>query len=92
YTKLYEEEKKKNGIPYWDVRIGFHTGPIAAGVIGKNKFSYDIWGDTVNIASRMESSGEPGKINVSETSYELLSPFFTLLPEAASPQKIKEKS
>lgn len=71
-----KEEKKKNGIPYWDVRIGFHTGPVAAGVIGKNKFSYDIWGDTVNIASRMESSGEAGKINVSEESYKLLSPFF----------------
>ncbi|EJO77995.1 adenylate/guanylate cyclase domain-containing protein [Leptospira interrogans] len=72
-----KKEKNKNGISYWDVRIGFHTGPVAAGVIGKNKFSYDIWGDTVNIASRMESSGEPGKINVSEESYKLLSPFFT---------------
>lgn len=59
-----------------NIRIGIHSGPIIAGVIGKRKFTYDVWGDTVNTASRMESSGEPGKVNVSETTYKLVSNLF----------------
>ena len=51
---------------YWQVRVGIHFGEIVAGVIGKHKFSYDIWGDTVNTASKMESSGVPGEVNISE--------------------------
>lgn len=56
----------------WDIRIGVHTGPLVAGVVGKKKYAYDIWGTTVNIASRMESNGEPGKVNISAASYELI--------------------
>jgi class 3 adenylate cyclase len=55
-----------SGTEGWKIRIGIHVGPLMAGVIGKHKFSYDVWGATVNFASRMESSGEPGYINVSQ--------------------------
>ncbi len=54
----------------WQIRIGVHAGPVVAGVVGKKKYAYDIWGSTVNIASRMESSGTPGKVNISEFTYE----------------------
>ncbi|MDJ0516902.1 MAG: adenylate/guanylate cyclase domain-containing protein [Trichodesmium sp. MO_231.B1] len=56
----------------FQIRIGINTGPVVAGVIGKKKFIYDLWGDAVNVASRMESSGEAGKIQVTTTTYELL--------------------
>lgn len=55
-----------------DIRIGINTGPVVAGVVGIKKFAYDIWGDTVNVASRMETMSEPGKINIAENTYELV--------------------
>ncbi len=69
------EEAKQNavgGIMNIDVRIGINTGPVVAGVVGTRKFAYDIWGDAVNVASRMESMSEPGRINVSENTYLLI--------------------
>jgi adenylate cyclase len=60
------------GLPFFEIRIGIHTGPVVAGIVGVKKFQYDIWGDTVNTASRMESSGVAGKVNISQTTYETL--------------------
>lgn len=76
FMKSLAEEKKANGDKFWEVRIGIHTGPLTAGVVGKKKFAYDIWGDTVNTASRMESSSEAGKINISGATYELVKAYF----------------
>jgi class 3 adenylate cyclase len=72
----FAEAKRRDGLPYFEVRLGVHTGPVVAGIIGERKFAYDIWGDAVNIASRMESSGEPGKVNISGTTYELVKDSF----------------
>lgn len=62
-------QREKMRLPPWDLRIGLHTGPVMAGVVGKKKFTYDIWGDAVNVAARMESNGEAGRIALSESTY-----------------------
>ena len=58
--------------PGFEIRIGIHSGSVVAGIVGTKKFAYDIWGDTVNTASRMESSGEAGKVNISQTTYQFI--------------------
>ena len=67
----------KNRALNLELRIGISSGPVVAGVIGKKKFSYDLWGDTVNMAARMESNGQVGKIQVSGDTYQLLKKDFT---------------
>lgn len=70
-----QKEEPAGGIRF-DIRIGIHTGPLVAGVVGIRKFAYDIWGDTVNIASRMESASKRGEINISEKTYHLIKGHF----------------
>lgn len=65
-------ERKKQSLPYFESRIGIHTGQLVAGVVGINKFAFDIWGDTVNVAARMETSGEVNKINISKNTYNIV--------------------
>lgn len=66
------ESKQAEGKLFFRIRIGIHTGPVVSGIVGTKKFAYDIWGDTVNTASRMESSGEIGKVNISESTFNLI--------------------
>ena len=73
-------ERQAAGRPVFPIRIGLHSGPLVAGVIGEQRFLYDLWGDTVNTASRMESKGEPGRINVSASTHALVSPWFECTP------------
>ncbi len=68
--------RMERGLKPWVVRIGIHVGPVIAGVVGKKKYAYDIWGSTVNIASRMESNGEAGRVNISHAVYEIIKDYY----------------
>lgn len=72
FMEQLKRKKEADGEDFWELRIGIHTGPVIAGVVGNKKFAYDIWGDAVNTASRMESSGIPGKVNISGETYQLI--------------------
>ncbi len=76
YMQTYKEECIAKGEEYFQCRLGINTGKVVAGVVGTSKFAYDIWGDAVNTASRAESSGEVGKVNITGTTYELVKDVF----------------
>jgi class 3 adenylate cyclase len=76
FMQEHVAQKRKANQEVFEIRIGIHTGPVVAGIVGIRKFAYDIWGDTVNVASRLESSGEAGKINISGSTYEIVQQHF----------------
>ncbi|HEX6400156.1 MAG TPA: adenylate/guanylate cyclase domain-containing protein, partial [Actinomycetota bacterium] len=77
-TALVAEHARRHAT--WQIRVGLSVGPIVAGVVGASKFAYDVWGDTVNIASRLESTSEPGRIHVSAELAKRLEPRYELEP------------
>ncbi len=78
YMARANEQHENMRLPRWELRIGLHTGPVMAGVVGRRKFSYDIWGDAVNVAARMTSAGEPGRVNVSDSVFQRVKGLFDL--------------
>lgn len=79
-SEFVETEAKwrsSESLPFFHVRIGVNSGPVVAGIVGDSKFAYDIWGDTVNLASRMEASSEPGRVNISGSTYDLIKDVYT---------------
>ncbi len=80
----------KNG-GHFSIRIGINSGPVVAGIVGSNKFAYDIWGDTVNVAARMEQSSEKGKINISQSTFEQVEKLFNFTPRGEIEAKNKGK-
>ncbi|MCZ8347587.1 MAG: adenylate/guanylate cyclase domain-containing protein [Leptospiraceae bacterium] len=89
FMNQMKEIKQAQNIPYWELRLGVNTGPLIAGVIGEMKFSYDVFGDTVNTASRMESTGIVGKINISKNTYKFVHEFFDCEYRGKLPAKNK---
>jgi class 3 adenylate cyclase len=80
YIRDVRMKKLSDGKTYWDVRIGVHTGDIVAGIVGKKKFVFDIWGDAVNVANRLQTCSEEGRINISDTTYRLVKDYFICSP------------
>lgn len=89
FIERFNADRRKTGKPEWPLRVGIHSGPVVSGIVGRKKFVYDIWGDTVNLAARIESAGEAGKINVSATTKSLIEEVFDLEYRGKIPVKNK---
>lgn len=76
YMQSLKEDRLAKGEEFWELRVGIHTGELIAGVVGIKRFAYDVWGDTVNVAQRMETAGEVGKVNISGVTYAIAKEFF----------------
>lgn len=84
---MQEWLQQQKDLPFSSARIGLHTGPVVAGVVGARKFAYDIWGDTVNLAARLESKGEAGRVNISQATYDRIGDTFSCTPRGKVPAK-----
>lgn len=89
HTAKLNRQREKLHLPAWQVRIGINTGPVIAGVVGKHKFTYDIWGNTVNIAERVEAAGVPGRISIAESTWQHIQARFET--EARGAVEVKHK-
>lgn len=89
FSKRQNIQREKLNQQPWHMRIGIHTGPAMSGIVGKHKFSYDIWGDSVNIAARMEASCEPCEVNISENTYQVIKDFFVCTARGSVEMKSK---
>jgi class 3 adenylate cyclase len=78
YMTRMNGQREKLRLPRWEIRIGLHSGPVMAGVIGQRKFIYDVWGNAVNLAARMETAGQIGRINISEEVANRVRPLFEI--------------
>ena len=84
-----KSERQKLRLPFFEFRIGINSGPVIAGLVGKKRFTYDIWGDAVNVAARLEANSEAGRINVSDRVYRQMSPYFDFTKQGAIDVKNK---
>ena len=87
FMERLKQESIERGEGFWELRIGIHTGDVIAGVIGSKRIAYDVWGSTVNIAQRIETSGETWKVNISESTYEQIFPYFQCTDRGKIPTK-----
>ncbi len=80
FVSRLNAQRAKLRMPVWEIRIGIHTGPVIAGVVGRQRFAYDVWGDAVNVAARMEQNGEAGRVNISAATHAQVSAYFDCEP------------
>jgi len=89
FVSRLNAQRAKLRMPAWEIRIGIHTGPVIAGVVGRQRFAYDVWGNAVNVAARMEQTGEAGRINISAATQAQISAHFDCEPRGMIQAKNK---